>query len=119
MKIVFFDGDCGLCQQSVKIVIGLDKKSEIHFAPLNGQTYKKHFSSEAQMETIIYLNENGVHERSNAFLEIIADTIGRGFFYHLFKMIPQRIRDFFYNKIVKYRKNVSCAIPSKNIRILK
>jgi predicted DCC family thiol-disulfide oxidoreductase YuxK/protein-S-isoprenylcysteine O-methyltransferase Ste14 len=39
--IIFFDGNCGLCQRSVRTVIQLDAGETFRFAPLGGKTHKK------------------------------------------------------------------------------
>lgn len=36
--LVFYDGKCGLCDQSVRILLKLDKKQQFVFAPLQGKT---------------------------------------------------------------------------------
>ena len=42
-RIVFYDGDCGLCQRAISMLYTLDSNKILRFAPLNGDTYKKYF----------------------------------------------------------------------------
>ena len=36
--LVFFDGECGICDQAVQTILQLDKQLLFVFAPLNGET---------------------------------------------------------------------------------
>lgn len=34
--VLFFDGECGLCQRLVRLLLRLDRQGRLHFAPLQG-----------------------------------------------------------------------------------
>jgi predicted DCC family thiol-disulfide oxidoreductase YuxK len=39
--LVFFDGECGICDRMVRFLIKADKYKKLQFAPLQGETAKK------------------------------------------------------------------------------
>src|ERR1051325_10611658 len=36
--VLFFDGECGLCNRIVRLMLRLDRRGVLHFAPLQGTT---------------------------------------------------------------------------------
>lgn len=43
--LIFFDGECGLCDQVVQLVLKIDKQGLFLFAPLQGETAKRELKS--------------------------------------------------------------------------
>lgn len=59
--LVFYDGNCGLCDQVVQIIFRQDKKQIFAFAPLRGETatrYLKNLSPELRYSDSLILIEN-------------------------------------------------------------
>lgn len=116
-SIVFYDGDCGLCQRSITLLATLDTKAVLGFAPLNGPTYKSYLKGvEADMQTVLFYNNGVVFERSDAVIEAIAWLGGWKKSVILLKIIPRFIRDAFYKFISNHRRKVSCVILPKDQR---
>jgi predicted DCC family thiol-disulfide oxidoreductase YuxK len=116
-SIVFYDGDCGLCQRSISLLASLDTKAVLGFAPLNGPTYKTFFKdTEANMQTVLFYHNGVVFERSDAVIEAIACLGGWKKSVVLLKIIPRFIRDAFYKFISNHRRKVSCIILLKDQR---
>ncbi len=116
--IVFYDGDCGLCQRSIAFLYQADKNHKLLFAPLNGQTYQSLYSEPAHMDTVRVYREGRTWEKSRAFLELGALLGG---WYHLLfalKFIPAFVRDFVYDEIAKRRKSFTCLWLPKDERFL-
>lgn len=64
-NIVFFDGDCLLCNKVVKWIVKHEKPEEdlLNFAPLEGETAKEMLSGELlsePFENMIYRSSEGV-----------------------------------------------------------
>lgn len=95
LKIVFYDGDCGICQRSIGYIYQADKKEILYFAPLNGLTYKNIYKSELDdLTTLKFFTGNKSYEKSAAFLEI-SWLLGGSFKYlYILKLIP-----FFFETI--------------------
>ena len=84
--IVFYDGECGLCQRSVQWLLNRDKKKILFYAPLQGETAKELLTSiefPEGLDSIIYLQEEEGHNivkwYSNAFWTSFASFRFLGF----------------------------------------
>ena len=124
-KIIFFDGDCSLCNQFVQFVIARDPNGMFRFAPLGGKTSVQ-YNIQAPRDTnqlwttIVYFDPqtNQTLSHSNAALAVITKL---GFPYSLLKIsyiIPKFIRDFFYRLVSKNRYKIwgdksNCRLPTE------
>lgn len=119
MKIVFYDGQCGLCQRSIALLYKIDKNQILYFAPLNGETYKSLYGHQTDsLATIKFFNENETFQKSSAILEMLWVIGGKYKIFYLFKLIPAFIRDYLYDKIASKRNAVSCILKSERDRFL-
>src|SRR4051812_45992589 len=114
--IVFYDGDCGLCQRSIAFLYQADKEHKLRFAPLNGVTYQSLYQQPARMDTVRVYSNGRTWEKSRAFIEL-GNHLG-GFYraLALLKCIPAFIRDNVYDQIAKRRKKFSCLLLLKDER---
>jgi predicted DCC family thiol-disulfide oxidoreductase YuxK len=118
--ILLFDGVCNLCNGLVTFIIRKDHGAKIKFAHLqshSGQMLLKQFSLVSDdIDSVVYIVENKYFLRSSAVLQVFKD-LGRGWnMLYSFIIIPEFIRDFFYNLIARNRykifgKKDSCRIP--------
>src|SRR5688572_12325015 len=57
--VLFFDGECGLCNRVVRLMLRLDRHGRLRFAPLQGavaQEYlRRHGLPTHDFETLIYV----------------------------------------------------------------
>lgn len=121
-KIIFFDGVCNMCNHFVRWIITLDKKREILFSPLQGETAKKILKDFPEKITntnsVIFYNNQKTHIKSRAIIEIIYE-LGSAFrIIIILKLIPTFILDSMYNLIAKNRyawfgKRKKCLVPDK------
>ena len=124
VKIVFFDGYCSLCNNSVDWLMRIDKKGKLKFASLQGDTAKQFLGINrnlSDLDSVIYLNENKRFERSSAVLNILADIGGPLAIFQIFLIVPQFIRDFVYKLVARNRyrifgKRDTCRLPSPEER---
>lgn len=118
-KIVFYDGECGLCQRSVSFLAKIDSRHELVFAPLNGETYRKYFKGSSDLATVVFYKEGKIFVKSNAVIEVCSSLGGIKKLAVIFKIIPLSLRDKLYDLIAEYRRKVSCIILVKDERFLK
>lgn len=120
--IVFFDGDCGVCNFWVQWILERDKKDQFMFASLQSDFGQK-FLSERGLETNVfntmYLWKPGRYYliKSRAVLEI-ANLLG-GIYKLSFigKIIPAFLRDKAYDLISRNRMklaNQKCYLPDQH-----
>lgn len=121
--IVFYDGVCGLCNQSIQFIIRHDKKEIFRFATLDSELAKsliqiKHKSLHS-IDSIILLADGKVYFYSDAVLRIFS-LLGLPFnLFYICKIVPKPIRDFIYRWVARNRYKIwgkydSCPIPSEN-----
>ena len=124
-RILFFDGDCGLCTRSVRLLFKFDRNSRIHCAPLQGLTSSKSlpekFREKSKLSTVVYLIEDSgtqkLYTRSHAICAILIEMggISRILGKFLF-IIPVFLREVAYQVIAKYRHRL---FPSNTCQMLK
>ena len=122
--IVFFDGECGLCSRSVRLLARLDRREVLKFAPIQGETAAELGIEvpEADGGTIVVMGEGGERfERSAAALEL-ARVLGwpwrAG---RVFRLVPRRLRDAGYDFVAKRRRawfgpSDSCSALDERLR---
>lgn len=106
MKIVFFDGECLLCQSFIKFLWHHDLDRKLHYAPLQGSTAEKLLPevSRKNLKTVVFWDEATIFEKSDAVTAILFELGG---IYKLIssigKLIPKFIRNFFYDLVARNR----------------
>jgi len=133
--VVFFDGECFMCNRSMRMLMGLDRKQRLRFAPLQGETAREVIERREDLEfdlkTIIYVENLGgknekVFLRSTAVLQSVIRT-GRGWasLARLALVVPRPLRDVVYNFIARNRirwfgRTESCSLipPERRNQLL-
>lgn len=116
--IVFYDGECGLCQRSVAFILKWDRFKLLSFAPLNGVTYKTLFTEPSDMSTVVFYRAGQLFTKSEAIIEIGRVLGGWAKLLLLLRLIPRIIRDSIYYFVASKRNKVSCIILIKDERFL-
>ncbi|MDP2174961.1 MAG: DCC1-like thiol-disulfide oxidoreductase family protein [Bacteroidota bacterium] len=126
MNVVFFDGVCNLCSNSVKFIIKNDSKNLFKFSSLQSKYAIETFENYPEINTsklqsiILKSKDNQIYTQSTAVLKIA---------YHLrfpinllvvFIIIPKTIRDWIYQIIAKRRykwfgKKEVCWLPNPEL----
>ena len=123
--IIFFDGDCGVCNFWVQFILERDKKNEFLFASLQsefGQTFLKERNLNLKEFNTLYLwKQNSYYfVKSKAVLKIL--SILGGFYStvaFIGNLIPKYITDKIYDAISRNRMKISnqkCFLPTPNER---
>lgn len=122
--IVFFDGDCGVCNFWVQWILERDKKDQFMFASLQSEFGQK-FLSERGLNTKVfntmYLWRPGQYylKKSKAVLKI-ANLMGGIYKISVFgKIVPSSISDKLYDIVSKNRMklaNKKCYLPTPHQR---
>ena len=128
-RILFYDGDCGLCAQSVHFFLGIDRHKRLSFAPLQGETAQGYLPTnlrDAQcLSTVVYRcsdsDKQALFLRSEAVARALIDVGGLwGFLGRLLRLTPTHLSDWGYNLIarnrLKFFPNGVCALPTEQAR---
>ncbi|MBM3185094.1 MAG: DUF393 domain-containing protein [Bacteroidetes bacterium] len=116
-NIIFYDGECGLCNRSVQFILKYERNQKLQFAALKSsfsKTALSDFNLKFNLEDSILFFQNGkLFSKSKAVLRIIPFL--KWYFYPLLIcwLIPNFIRDLFYDLIARNRKKVIsfCELP--------
>lgn len=109
--IVFYDGDCGLCNRVVQFVLKHEKQELLQFAALQSDYAKSFFAmyneDPSDLSTFYYFENGKFTKKSTAALHLskhlkLPWNLGR-----MFLIIPRFIRDGVYDFIAKRRHKVS------------
>lgn len=123
MQVVFYDGYCPLCVNSVKFIIKRDKKERFYFSSLDSEFSKQTIPTERlgyPPRQLYYLRRGKLFYASSAALYILKDLGGGLCMVVVFFVFPKFFRDFIYFTLAKYRykwfgKLKSCWVPNSNI----
>jgi len=118
---VFFDGVCGMCNESVDFIIRRDTQRRFRFAPLQGSTAAERLQvpPERLLKSIVLEDQSGQHFRSDAIWRILVGlgglwaVAGRALW-----LIPRPVRNWGYDFIGERRyrifgKKETCRLPSE------
>jgi predicted DCC family thiol-disulfide oxidoreductase YuxK len=132
---LFYDGDCGFCHRSVRIILSEENNTpeplRMRFAPLQGELFERTLASRDDLDagslpdSIVLLLEDGrLLTRSAAALEIASRLGGlwRGLALAL-GLLPSRLLDRAYDAIARVRKRLfaspkdACPILPPDLRM--
>lgn len=125
--ILFFDGECALCNRAVRWLMASDPSEVFRFAALRGETARERLRGRPPEEgagTLLLLDEDGVHERSEAVLRAGARLGGLWRGIALLRLLPRSLRDVAYDAVARNRvrwfgRVAACAlIPPERQRLL-
>ncbi len=120
LKIVFYDGECGLCQRSISFLAHVDKKHLLKFAPINGVLYLSiYYSRDFSLSSLRFYSNGMTFEKSDAFLKI-GELLGGWYkaWCAVFKLVPKNVRDKAYDLIATNRRKVKCTLIIRDERFL-
>jgi len=117
--ILFYDGVCNLCNDSVQFIIKNDHKDLFRFAPLQflGTDFIREIIPDKNIpDSVILLYQHQYYSFSDAVLKSLGLLGGIYKTGLLFYVIPKSLRDWVYRKIAanRYRwfgKKDICEIP--------
>jgi len=120
-KIVFFDGECGLCNRVVDFFIRADTSKTLYFSSLQSP-FAIHFFKEReiniQLDTMYFYHNRQIYDQSAAVKQLFLCLTGyRHLVGLLIGLAPKNFADDVYIKISKNRfkffGKTTCRIPSK------
>lgn len=119
--ILFYDGLCGLCDNTIQFLLRADKPKRIKFCALQTNTAKLILKENWRDDTFILCHHQKIYTRSSGALKLLGIL---GFPYHLgliFWILPKAIRDAVYNLVAKNRikwfgQLETCRIPDAEMK---
>lgn len=120
MKIIFYDGTCGLCHGFVQFVLKYDKEKVYHLSPLEGTTAKTYLPT-SEIDSIVLIDtatNDAPLYRSDAILAIFQELALPWKLLGIIKWLPKILRDCLYQLVARNRLLIAgkkaCQIPSRS-----
>jgi predicted DCC family thiol-disulfide oxidoreductase YuxK len=121
--IIFYDGICVLCDNTLDYINKKDKNNNLFFSPLQSAFAKKNIDHKyiELMDTVVVKKNNKVFEKSKAAF-IILETLNHPLRY-LNYFLPTILTDMIYQLIAHKRynwfgKKEECIFPINNPKFL-
>ena len=117
VPVMLFDGECGLCQRLVRVLLGLDRRGRLRFAPLQGpaaQGYlRQHGLPVNDFESMILVPDWARRDgptalwRTEAAIAALREVGGFGaVMAGVFRLVPRAWRDAGYRLVARWRRRV-------------
>ncbi len=125
--IILFDGVCNLCNSAVQWVIERDKEGRFRFATLQSEAARRELETvigtdeiDALPDSIVLLDSDGVHVRSEAALRIARALGFPSALLGVGVVLPRPIRDAIYDWIARNRyrwfgRRETCMTPTPDL----
>jgi predicted DCC family thiol-disulfide oxidoreductase YuxK len=112
--VLFFDTDCGLCNRCVRLLLRLDRRGRLRFAPLQGVTAQRYLRDcglpTDDFDSMVLVPEWGRGEpcgrhllRTDAVLEALRQIGGGWRWFAWLRVLPARLRDPLYRVVASCR----------------
>jgi len=111
--VLFFDAECGLCNRCVWLLLRLDRRGRLRFAPLQGATAQAYLSSRGlptdDFDSMVFVPdwekraERGHLLRTDAVLAALRESGGIGRWIGALRVLPAGLRDPFYRGVARCR----------------
>jgi len=117
--VIFFDGQCNLCNGFVRLLIKLDKRKIFRYASLQSQVVKIYpivgnYISLPYQSVIVY-SEEKIYLKTDAIFFIINNLNHPFKILKLFKFLPKKFLDRIYdlvaqNRVQLFGRNEKCSV---------
>lgn len=111
--VLFFDGECGLCNRIVRLLLRLDRRGALRFAPLQGVTAQAYLRAQGlpteDFDSLVFVPDWGRREhpefllRTDGALAAARAIGGWGRVLSWARVLPKSWRDAAYKVIARWR----------------
>jgi hypothetical protein len=120
--ILFYDGDCGLCNRVVQWILKHEKSPDLFFASLDTDLAKTFLANEnidlEKTNTLFFYEVDSLYSESDAALKIVSYLKWYWQWLKIAYVIPKVIRDKCYRVIAVNRKRFAakiCVVSTVNL----
>lgn len=122
--VLFYDGSCGFCQQSVQFILQHERDEEIYFASLDSELanqLKKQHPKLQSIDSIVVLKGKELLVESDAVFALTSYLKAPYHFAKYARFIPKMFLNQLYRFVARHRhrfirQNESCLLPSPQQR---
>ena len=121
MQVLFFDGECVMCNSAAYWVARKNGKANIQFASLQSTFAAEKLKDLAPLpDSIVFLDNLSIYTKSQAVLEILKHLQGYRWL-RIVRIFPLKFRNSVYdwiarNRIAWFGRQDACVLPSSEYR---
>ena len=108
--VLFYDGDCPLCNRVVTFILSHEKDSKILFSALDtaaaNEFLSKQPSYKREEDTVYFFDGNQLYSKSTAVLKLLPFLKGYLLMLRLGWLLPRSMRDSVYDFVAKRRQRI-------------
>lgn len=109
-SIIFFDGECNLCNEFVQFVLKHEQTPNFKFSSLQSEFaqgfFKQYNFDVSLIDSVVVHYNNQFYWQSKAAFIVIAQLKSPYKWLRIFKFTPTFIADFVYKTVAKYRYKI-------------
>lgn len=109
-KIIYFDGDCGMCHSWVQFIIRKDPRKRFKFSSLQSEFAKKHLPIQyiEDLNTLVLQESEALYSKSLAVAGIFAELkFPYTWLAKLLRLLPLSLANYVYDRIAWNRQYLS------------
>jgi predicted DCC family thiol-disulfide oxidoreductase YuxK len=113
--VLFYDGDCALCNHSVIFLLKIDKSEVLRYAALDSDIAQNllgdDYHSIRQIDSVTLLVKDKIFVESGAIIESLLLINQWKWLAYVLRPIPQFIRNGIYRWIARHRSKIFSSCP--------
>jgi predicted DCC family thiol-disulfide oxidoreductase YuxK len=120
MKVIFFDGHCGLCNGFVDFMMKVDPKGIFKFSPLQSEFARQNLPAEdiQELKSVVVLIDGQILRKSEGVIAALQELGGVWSLTKTLNVLPSFIRNKGYDLVAANRykifgKKDSCRLPTQ------
>lgn len=123
--LVLYDGQCGLCNRSVQMILRHDRRGTFRFAALQSELgqalLRRHGLPAGAIDTVVLVDDGEAFTRSRAALRIAGKMDRPWPLMRAFGIVPRPLRDVVYDWVARNRyrwfgRTDACMLPPPEVR---
>jgi predicted DCC family thiol-disulfide oxidoreductase YuxK len=123
MKVIFFDGYCGLCNGFIDFMMRIDKSGQFKFSPLQSEFAKANLSvaDVTDLKSVVVLIDGKTYRKAEGVFKAVSTLGGIWKMTALLGSLPAGILNFGYDMVAENRyrmfgKRDTCRLPTPEER---
>ena len=108
--VLFFDGDCPLCNRVLTFILTNEIKADLVFSPLDASSSERWREAHPNMlmeeDSVYYFDGSNLYKKSTAVLKLLPKLRWYTGFLRLGWLLPLKLRDRCYDFVARHRKRI-------------
>lgn len=108
--VLFFDGDCPLCNRVLTFILSNEIRADLVFSPLNASSSDRWREAHPNMlmeeDSVYYFDGLNLYKKSTAVLQLLPKLRWYTGFLRLGWLLPLKLRDQCYDFVARHRKKI-------------